>query len=172
MLRNVLNDTKLKEIQLRLTKEEPPPKDYNCLTSMENPGHRQERECLPTGRETNREIIQVDISQLKSMWFGESQKLVRRLFSDYKDSIRYAEHQSVLLFNEADAFISKRSEALNSNTSQTENAIQNIILEELEKFEGIFIATTNLLKQKVQTGYCFLNVAFFKIELKPTITVK
>lgn len=37
-------------------------------------------------------------------------------------------------FNEADAIISKRKEISDRNTDQTENAIQNILLEELEKF--------------------------------------
>ncbi len=49
----------------------------------------------------------------------------------------------ILLFNEADALISKRKNDISGNCTQTENAIQNIILEELENLKGIFIATTN-----------------------------
>ena len=50
----------------------------------------------------------------------------------------------VLLFNEADGILSKRKDVSSGNVAQTENAIQNIILEEMEKLEGIMIATTNL----------------------------
>lgn len=50
-----------------------------------------------------------------------------------------------MLFNEADAIISNRKDIKDNNCGQTENAIQNIILEELENLEGIFIATTNLV---------------------------
>jgi SpoVK/Ycf46/Vps4 family AAA+-type ATPase len=50
----------------------------------------------------------------------------------------------ILLFNEADAIISNRKSNGHGDTRQTENAVQNILLEELEKFNGIFFATTNL----------------------------
>ena len=49
-----------------------------------------------------------------------------------------------MLFNEADAIFSKRKDVGAGNCAQTENAMQNIILEEMEKLDGILIATTNL----------------------------
>ena len=51
-----------------------------------------------------------------------------------------------MLFNEADALFSKRREVVSSsdNCAQTENALQNILLEELETLDGILIATTNM----------------------------
>src|SRR5690606_22400642 len=76
----------------------------------------------------------------------------------------------ILLFNEADAIIGKRKEIGSSNVDQTENTIQNILLEELEGFDGIFLATTNLVKN--------LDAAFdrrflFKIEFhKPETSIK
>jgi SpoVK/Ycf46/Vps4 family AAA+-type ATPase len=49
------------------------------------------------------------------------------------------------LFNEADAILSVRSDISNArSTDKTENAIQNILLQEMENLEGIMIATTNL----------------------------
>ena len=51
----------------------------------------------------------------------------------------------ILLFNECDAFFSKRKDVNSSNTAQVENSIQNIILEEMENLNGILIATTNLV---------------------------
>jgi SpoVK/Ycf46/Vps4 family AAA+-type ATPase len=47
-----------------------------------------------------------------------------------------------LFFNEADSIIQRRYNE-NSNTSNTENAIQTILLNELETFAGILICTTN-----------------------------
>ena len=41
------------------------------------------------------------------------------------------------------AIFSKRFEVKDSSVDQTENAIQNIILEQMEKLQGILIATTN-----------------------------
>jgi SpoVK/Ycf46/Vps4 family AAA+-type ATPase len=49
------------------------------------------------------------------------------------------------LLNEADQFLSSRSEGTGSSADKMHNQMQNIFLEQIEKFEGILIATTNLL---------------------------
>jgi len=121
-------------------------------------------------KETNREILKVDTSSAKSMWFGESEKIIKRIFTDYRSHVKNCERMPILLFNEADAIISKRKENGNSNVSQTENTIENIILEELETFDGIFFATTNLARN---LDTAFERRFLFKIEFhKPSTTVK
>lgn len=103
---------------------------------------------MQIAKETGRSIIHVDISEAKSAWFGESEKRIKKIFTSYRNSCELAERKEelmpILLFNEADALISKRKNDTSGNCAQTENAIQNIILEELESLKGIFIATTNL----------------------------
>jgi len=94
---------------------------------------------------TGRSIMHVDISKMKSCWFGESEKIIKQLFDDYRIACEGCDLKPILLFNEADAIFSKRQDVGRSNVAQTENAIQNIILEELEKLDGILIATTNLI---------------------------
>ena len=75
-----------------------------------------------------------------------------------------------MLFNEADAILNKRQENSQSNVGQTENAIQNILLEELEKFDGILIATTNL---EGNLDAAYERRFLFKIKFEsPTIEVK
>lgn len=102
-------------------------------------------------KRTNRAIVEVDISQTKSCWFGESEKKIKEVFTNYNKicknitNCKKNENIPILLFNEADAVLSKRQNTNFSNTAQTENAIQNIILTEMEKFSGIMIATTNLV---------------------------
>lgn len=90
----------------------------------------------------------VFLEKLIIPWFGESEKLIKKIFTSYKHECEAAEKKGVpmpiLLFNEADALIAKRKDSSAGNCAQTENAIQNIILEELENLKGIFIATTNL----------------------------
>lgn len=108
------------------------------------PGTGKTESVYQIAKETGRAIYKVDISNTKSMWFGESEKKIKQIFSTYNSYIETLEQCPILLFNEADAIISKRKESTSSAVSQTENAIQNIILEELENFKGIFFATTNL----------------------------
>src|SRR5690606_26297229 len=58
----------------------------------------------------------------------------------------------------------------NSNVAQTENAIQNIILEELENFDGILMATTNLANN---LDTAFERRFLFKVRFKkPTRRVR
>ena len=142
LLKNVLVEAKLKEVQKRLTDKNLP----NGITVLLHgaPGTGKTEIVKQIAKETGRELVKVEISQSKSMWFGESEKVIKRIFTDYKSFAKECEQTPILLFNEADAIISKRKENRNSSVSQTENAIQNIILEELENFEGILVATTNL----------------------------
>ena len=125
---------------------------------------------MQIAKATNREIMKVDISASRSMWFGESEKNIKKVFKDYKS---YAIKQSItpiLFFNEADAIIAKRKEANSSSVSDTENRIQNILLEEIENFEGILIATTNLATN-IDTA--FERRFLFKIEFKkPSLSAK
>lgn len=111
-----------------------------------SPGTGKTESVMQIARETDREIMKVDISQTKSMWFGESEKMVKQIFRDYNNFMKESTRTPILLINEADALISKRKDISFSNTKQTENTIQNIILEEIENFKGILVATTNLVQ--------------------------
>jgi SpoVK/Ycf46/Vps4 family AAA+-type ATPase len=110
------------------------------------PGMGKTESVLQLARETGRNIMQVDISSVRTKWYGETEKLVKKVFTDYKDFVEQSEKTPILLFNEADGILSVRSELGADSTSctKTENAIQNILLQEMETFDGILIATTNL----------------------------
>lgn len=144
VLKDLLDEEKFKLTQTRL-EEKGHSKGITALLHGV-PGTGKTEFVMQIAKFTNREVMKVEISQSKSMWYGESEKLIKRIFSDYKSYAKDCELTPILLFNEADALISKRKDIGNSNTSQTENAIQNIILEEIENFDGILIATTNLVK--------------------------
>lgn len=109
------------------------------------PGTGKTETVYQLAKKYNRPIYKVEISETKSMWFGESQKLVKKIFTDYYDFKKYEKVCPILLFNEADAVIGKRKISGSSSVSDTENAIQNILLEELENFNGILFATSNLV---------------------------
>jgi hypothetical protein len=93
----------------------------------------------------NRMLLLVDVASVKSKWVGESEKNIKRVFSEYRQAIKFYEEVPILFFNECDALISKRND-VQSSVDQMNNSIQNILLQELEDFKGIFIATTNLIQ--------------------------
>ena len=145
-LKKALQEDKLHSIQKRLQEDGLPIGIAVLLYGA--PGTGKTESVMQIAKATARDIVHVDISEAKSAWFGESEKLIKKIFTSYKHECESAEKKGVsmpiLLFNEADALISKRKDASAGNCAQTENAIQNIILEELENLKGIFIATTNL----------------------------
>ena len=67
---------------------------------------------------------------------------IKRVFSTYRGICDAYEDVTILFFNEADGIFSKRSTRSQQYCDKEENAMQNIILQELEEFDGILIATT------------------------------
>ncbi len=96
-------------------------------------------------RTLKKPILSFDCSKILSMYVGESEKNVRRIFDDFKELSAKAKVEPILLLNEADQFLSSRSEGAGSSADKMHNQMQNIFLEQIEQFEGILIATTNLL---------------------------
>ena len=141
-LQELLKEEQLPALQNRL-KENHMPAGVTVLFHG-SPGTGKTETARQLARQTGREIVHVDLSDAKSMWFGESEKKVMEIFDAYNNYARKQELLPILLFNEADALFSKRRDTHHSSTAQTENAIQNILLEQLEEFEGILVATTNL----------------------------
>ena len=96
-------------------------------------------------KKTGRDIFNFQLSEVKSMFYGESQKLIKRAFDHYRQMVEKSAIVPIFLMNEADGILSRRSNSsINQGVTQTENAIQTIILNELETLNGILIATTNL----------------------------
>ena len=108
-----------------------------------NPGTGKTESVLQLARESDREILKVDLSHSKSMWFGESEKQIKKIFTDYRKFHCQSERTPILFINEVDGLISKRVDISYHISRQTENTMQSILLEEIENFNGILIATTN-----------------------------
>ena len=109
-----------------------------------SPGTGKTETALQLARMTGRNIMQVNISDIKSCWVGESEKNIKAVFDRYREQSKKAKVAPILLFNEADAVIGKRKEGADRAVDKMENSIQNIILQEMETLDGIMIATTNL----------------------------
>ena len=110
------------------------------------PGTGKTEAVLQLARKTGRNIVLVNIPEIKSSWVGESEKNIKRVFDQYRIMVEKMAVTPILLFNEADAIIGKRREGAERAVDKMENAIQNIILQEMETLNGILIATTNLVQ--------------------------
>jgi SpoVK/Ycf46/Vps4 family AAA+-type ATPase len=146
-------------------------KGFACLFSGD-PGTGKTETVYQIARETGRGIIPVDIANTKSMWFGESEKKIKEVFIRYHAAVKHSSIVPILLFNEADAIIGKRQNLgeTKNGPGQTENAIQNIILQEIENLNGILIATTNLMQNMDKA---FERRFLYKIEFeKPELDAR
>jgi SpoVK/Ycf46/Vps4 family AAA+-type ATPase len=83
-------------------------------------------------------LLVVRYSELESRWVGQTAKHVASVF-------RAAERQNaVLFFDEADAIAGRRFTSLSAAYEREANAVVNVLLHELESFDGVVIFATNL----------------------------
>jgi hypothetical protein len=145
-LASLLEEENFKAVQERLTKSGMR-KGFACLFSGA-PGTGKTETVYQIARKTKRNIMMVDISSIKDMYVGETEKHMKAVFDNYRKAVAAADKAPILFFNEADAVIGRRIEfnAGSRAVDRMENTMQNIILQEMETLEGILIATTNLTK--------------------------
>ena len=172
LFRQNLEEERFVEIQKRLDEKALPKGVIALFHGL--PGTGKTESALQIARATGRAVCHVDISAAKTCWYGESQKLIKRIFTNYKRICEKEKLKPILLFNEADALFTRRMDLSgvngSSSVAQTENAIQNIILEEMEKLDGIMIATTNMIDN---LDSAFARRFLFKIKFgQPTVEAK
>lgn len=80
----------------------------------------------------------VDYSEMESMWIGETPKNIAAAFQ------AAAEQKAVLFFDEADAIAGRRSAGSSLPQQREGNLVVNVLLRELESFNGVVIFATNL----------------------------
>ena len=141
-LKSLLQPTSFSDIRLRM-KQQGMRSGFACLL-YGAPGTGKTETVLQIARAIGRNIMQVNLSELRSMWVGESEKKVKAVFDRYRNFVDYCDKEPILLFNEADGIIAKRSTNAVHAVDQMENTLQNIILQEMETLDGIMMATTNL----------------------------
>lgn len=88
----------------------------------------------------NKKILMVNFSEIESKYVGETSKNLVDLF-------KYAEKSdAVILFDEADALLSKRVTMMNSATDVSVNQTRNVLLKILDNYSGVVIFTTNFIQ--------------------------
>lgn len=109
------------------------------------PGSGKSEMVLQICRKTKRPLMKIDVTDFQSKWVGESERKLKQIFTDYKTACERLEVAPILFLNECDQVLGKRVGIRNS-VDQMSNALQNILLEQMEQFNGIMIGTTNLTK--------------------------
>lgn len=165
---SLLSPEKFEGVRRRL-EEQGMRKGFACIF-YGAPGTGKTETVLQLARETGRDIMKVELAGLRDKWVGESEKNIKGIFMRYKELCKNCELQPILFFNEADAIFGKRNENAEYSADKMNNAMQNIILQELEDLDGILVATTNL---SGTLDPAFERRFLFKVEFKkPSVEAK
>jgi len=96
----------------------------------------------------------VAIPKIVSKWVGETEQNIRSVFQVARA------HHAILLFDEADSLFAKRV-AVEKAQDHFQNMEVNLLLQEVERFEGIVLLTTNL---EANMDKAFQRRILFKID--------
>lgn len=88
----------------------------------------------------NKQLLVVDYAEVESKYVGETSKNLVSLFRYAKDN------DAIILFDEADAMLSKRVTMMNNATDVSVNQTRNVLLKLLDEYSGVIIFTTNFLQ--------------------------
>src|SRR6476619_540650 len=124
-----------------------------------------------------RRLLLVRYAELESLWMGETPKNVAAIFRAAR------EEGAVLFFDEADAIASKRSTSLDNGYQRESNTIVSVLLQELERYNGVVIFATNLaasfdpaFERRIRTHVLFEmpgeteREQIWRVQLHPTRT--
>ncbi|MFO0749457.1 MAG: AAA family ATPase [Myxococcota bacterium] len=89
--------------------------------------------------ELDRPLHRVNLPEVMSKWLGETEKHVQALFQQARVT------HAMLLFDEADSLFGQRVQETKSASDRSANMVVNLLLQEVERFPGIAIMTTNLV---------------------------
>lgn len=85
------------------------------------------------------EMYKIQLSQVVSKYIGETEKNLRHIFEEAKDS------NCILFFDETDALFGKRSEVKDSHDRHA-NIETAYLLQQIEEYDGVIIMASNLLQ--------------------------
>lgn len=109
----------------------------NILNFYGPPGTGKTLSAQVIAQQLGQSLFQVDYAQVESKYIGETGKNIQQVFQLAR------EHQAVLLLDEADSLVSQRGDS-SSYQSNLVNETKNVFMQELDKFNGVVILTTNL----------------------------
>ncbi len=97
------------------------------------------------GKEFNKDVYRIDLSQVVSKYIGETEKNLEKVFSK-------AENKNwILFFDEADALFGKRSNVQNAHDKYANQEV-SYLLQRVEDFPGLIILASNY-KTNIDTAF-------------------
>ena len=114
------------------------PQRGRCIVNFYGPpGTGKTRAALGIARRLGKPLYQVDYSAIVSKYLGDTAKHIALAFK------QAAEADAVLFFDEADSLLSRRV-AIGESCSTSINQNRNCLMQELDRFGGVVVMTTNL----------------------------
>jgi SpoVK/Ycf46/Vps4 family AAA+-type ATPase len=116
------------------------PQQGRCILNFYGPpGTGKTRAALGIALRLGKPLYQVDYSAVISKYLGDTAKHIKTVFEAAR------EQDAVLFFDEADSLLSKRV-ATGESCSTSINQNRNTLMQELDRFDGVVIVTTNLFE--------------------------
>jgi SpoVK/Ycf46/Vps4 family AAA+-type ATPase len=116
------------------------PQQGRCILNFYGPpGTGKTRAALAIALRLGKPLYQVDYSAVISKYLGDTAKHIKAAFAAARD------HDAVLFFDEADSLLSKRV-SIGESCSTSINQNRNCLMQELDRFDGVVIVTTNLFE--------------------------
>lgn len=125
-----------------------------CFFGLPGTGKTQLAEHIAI--EIDKPILIRTASDILGKYVGETEKAIKKMFQDASDE------DAILLLDEGDSFLRDRSYAKNN----WEVSMVNQLLQEMERFNGVFICATNLFKD---LDIAALRRFTFKLEFLPLL---
>jgi ATP-dependent 26S proteasome regulatory subunit len=114
------------------------PQDGRCILNFHGPpGTGKTRAALGVALRLGQPLYQVDYSAVISKYLGDTAKHIAACFK------RAGELGAVLFFDEADSLLSRRVN-IGESCATSINQNRNVLMQELDRFNGVVIVTTNL----------------------------
>jgi SpoVK/Ycf46/Vps4 family AAA+-type ATPase len=88
------------------------------------------------GKQFNRDVYRIDLSQVVSKYIGETEKNLEKIFQKAEDK------NWILFFDEADALFGKRT-SVSSSHDRYANQETSYLLQRIEDFNGLVILASN-----------------------------